>query len=172
MESLGKVDPPCCTIEDVEASLSFDEVIQILEAPAQEEVSKVNHFPFQIFNDFLSYDVESEEVLDILTPLCYNEDDNFVDNIDEFIHVRKRKWDAIGYDGDPIYDIEGCFQKLPLPLSHEFTNKIDIWQQGHDVITNFKTPTDDLMLCSPNNFRSYLEDFDDYSFEHVDLFHE
>jgi hypothetical protein len=86
----------------------------------------VSYFPFQIFNDSLSYDVESEEVLDVLTPSCYDEDDDFVDNIDEFIHVGKRKWDVIGYDGDPIYDIEGHFQKFPLPLSHEVTNKFDI----------------------------------------------
>jgi len=79
---------------------------------------------------------------------------------------------VIGYDRDPIYDIEGRFQKLPLPLSHEVTNKIDIWQQRHDMITNFQPPRDDLMLFSPNNFRSYLDHFDDYSSEHVDLFHE
>jgi hypothetical protein len=60
---------------------------------------------------------------------------DFVDNIEEFIHVGKRNWDVIGYDGDPIYDIEGHVQKLPLPLSHEVTNKFDIWQQGHDMIT-------------------------------------
>jgi hypothetical protein len=90
----------------------------------------VSYFPFQIFNDSLSYDVESKEVLDVLTPSCYDENDDFVDNIDEFIHVGKRKWDVIGYDGDPIYDIEGHFQKLPLQLSHEVTNNFDIWQQG------------------------------------------
>jgi hypothetical protein len=28
------------------------------------------------------------------------------------------------------------------------------------------------MLCSPNNFRSYLEDFDDYPSEHLDIFYE
>jgi hypothetical protein len=119
MEPLDKLDPLYYKVEDVEASLPFDEVIQILEAPAQEEVSTVSYFPFQIFNDSLSYDVESEEVLDVLTPSCYDEDDDFVDNIDEFIHVGKRKWDVMGYDGDPIYDIEGHFQKLPLQLSHE-----------------------------------------------------
>jgi hypothetical protein len=170
---LNKTNPPSYKVENVEASLPFDEVIQILEAPAQEEVSKVSCFPFQIFNDSLSYDVESEEVLDFFTPSCYNEDDDFVDNIEEFIHVGKRNWDVIGYDGDPIYDIEGHIQKFPLPLSHEVTNKFDIWQQGHDMITNFfQTPKDDLMLCSPNNFPSYLKDFDDCSFEHLDLFYE
>ena len=41
------------------------------------------------------------------------------------------------------------------------------------MITNFiQTPNDDLMLCSPNSFRSYLEDFDDCSSEHLDLFYE
>jgi hypothetical protein len=107
----------------------------------------VSHLPFQIFKDSLPYDVESGEVLDFLNPSCYDENDDFVDNINEFIHVRKRKWDVIGYDGDPIYDIEGHSQKLPLPLSHEVNKKFDIWQQEHDMITNFiQTPKDDLML--------------------------
>jgi hypothetical protein len=97
----------------------------------------VSYFPFQIFNDSLSYDVESEEVLDVLMPSCHDEDDDFVDNIDEFIHVGKRKWDVIGYDGDPIYGIECRFQKLPLPLSQEVTNKLDNWQQGDGMITNY-----------------------------------
>jgi hypothetical protein len=158
-------------------ALPFDEVIQILEAPAQEEVNTVSYFPFQESDDALFYDLESEEVLeeplDVLSPSCYDKDDDFVDNIDEFIHVGKRKWDVIGYDGDPIYDIEGHFQKLPLQLSYEVTNNFDIWQQGDDMITNlFQTPKDDLVLCSPSDFRSYLEDFDEYSFEHLDLFHE
>jgi hypothetical protein len=51
----------------------------------------VNYFPFLIFYDFLSYDVESNEVLDVLTPSCCDENEAFVDNIDEFIHVGKRK---------------------------------------------------------------------------------
>jgi hypothetical protein len=96
-----------------------------------------------------------------------------VDNIDEFIHVGKRKWDVIGYDGDPIYDIEGHFQMFPLQLSYEVTTNFDIWQQGDDVVTNvFQAPKGDLVLCSPDDFRSYLEDFDEYSFEHLDLFYE
>jgi hypothetical protein len=129
----------------------------------------VSYFPFQIFNDSLSYDVESKEVLDVLTPSCYDENEDLVDNIDEFIHVGKRKWDMIGYDGDPIYDIEGDSQKLPLHSPHEVTNNFDIWQPKPDLI---QTPKDDLMLCSPNDFRSYLEDFDDCSSEHLDLFYE
>jgi hypothetical protein len=133
----------------------------------------VSCFLFQIFNDYVSYDVESEEVLDIFTPSCYNEDDDFVNNIEEFIHVGNHNWDLIGYDGDPIYDIEGHVQKLPLPLSHEVTNKFDICQQGHDmIIIFFQTPKDDLMLSSPNNFWSYVENFNDCSFENLDLLYE
>jgi hypothetical protein len=143
MESSGKVGPPCCAVEDVEASFSFDEVIQILEAPAKEEESKVSCLPSQIFNDSLPCDVESEEVLYNFTPSCYND---FVDNIEDFIHVEKHNWDIIGYDGDPIYDIEGHVQEFPLPLSHEVTNEFDIWQEEHDMITNFiQTPKGDLM---------------------------
>jgi len=33
-----------------------------------------------------------------------------VDNIDDFIHVGRHKWDMIGHDGDPIYNIEGHFK--------------------------------------------------------------
>jgi hypothetical protein len=62
----------------------------------------VSYFPFQNFNDSLSYDVESKEVLDVLTPSCFDKNEDFVDNIDEFIHVGKRKWDVIGYDGIPF----------------------------------------------------------------------
>jgi hypothetical protein len=75
MESLVKVDPPCCKVEYVEASheddtmmlaLPFDEFIQILESSAQEEVNTVSCFPFQDFDDVLFYDLEKEEVLEEL----------------------------------------------------------------------------------------------------------
>jgi hypothetical protein len=46
-----------------------------------------------------------EEPLDVLIPSCYDRGNDMVDNIDEFIHVGKRKWDVIRYDEDPIYDI-------------------------------------------------------------------
>jgi hypothetical protein len=158
-------------------ALPFNEIIRILEDLAQEEVNTLNYFPFQESDDALFYDLESEEVLeeplDVLIPSCYDKDYDYVDNIDEFIHLGKCKWDVIGYDGDPIYDIECHFQKLSLPLSYEVTNSLDIWKQGDDMVTNiFQTPKDDLVLCSPNDFWSYLEDFDEYSFDHLDLFHE
>jgi hypothetical protein len=110
--------------------------------------------------------------LDALKPPCYDKGSDIVDNIDEFIHVGRRKWDVIGSNEDPIYDIEGHFQKFHLQLSYEVTN-FDNWKQGDGVITNhFQTPKDDLVLYCPSDFRSYLEDFDDYSYEHLDLFHE
>jgi hypothetical protein len=174
-ESLDKMDPPYYEVEDVETShenktmmhaLPFNEVIQILKAPAQEEVNIVSYFPFQNSNDALFYDLESEEVseepLDVLSPSCYDKCDDCVDNIDEFIHVGKCKWDVIRYDGDPIYDIEGHFQKLPLQLSYEVTTNFDIWRQGDDVVADdFQAPKGDLALCSHNDFQSYLEDFDE-----------
>jgi hypothetical protein len=134
------------------------------------------HLPFQNFDDALFYNLEREEVLeeplDALNPSCYDKCNDIIDNIDEFIHVGRRKWDVIGSNEDPIYDIEGHFQKLPLQLSSEVTN-FDNWQQGDGMITNlFQTPKDDLVLYSPSDFWSYLEDFDDYSSEHLDLFHE
>jgi hypothetical protein len=114
-----------------------------------------------------------KEPLVALTPSCYDEENNLVNNIDEFIHVGRRKWDVVGYDMDPTYDIENHFQVFPLQLSQQVTPNLDIGQQGDDIITNtFQTPRDDLVLYSPDDFQSYLEDFDEYSFEHSDLFYE
>ena len=76
-------------------------------------------------------------MLDVLTPSCYDEDDDFVDNIDEFIHVGKRKWDVIGYDGDPIKTLR-VIPKICLYLYHmkllinlTFGNKDMIWLQTY-----------------------------------------
>jgi hypothetical protein len=155
-------------------ALPFDEFIQIVEAPAQEEVRTMSYFPFQNSYNALFYDLESEEVLeeplDVLIPSCYDKVDDYVDNIDEFIHVEKRKLDVIGYDGDPIYDIEGHFQKFHLQLSYDVTNNSDIRQQGNDIVTDISKGV--LFLCPPYDFQSYLEYFDEYPFEHLDLFYE
>jgi hypothetical protein len=116
MEPLDKLDPLYLKTEDVEGNIPLDEVIQILEALAQEGLRKVSGFPFQIFNDSLSYDADSREVLDVLNPPCYDTDTNIVD-IDEFIHVGRCKWDVIGFDMDPIYDIDNLSQLFPSQLS-------------------------------------------------------
>jgi hypothetical protein len=151
-----------------------DEAIQDPIPPAQDEENEVSHFHFQDFNDALFYDLESEKVLeeplDALNPSCYDKASDIVDNIDEFIRVGRRKWDVIGSNEDPIYDMEEHFQMLPLQLSYEVTNDFDIWQQGNDIITSISR--DDLILFSPDDFRSYLECFDEYSLEHLDLFYE
>jgi hypothetical protein len=113
----------------------FDEAIQDPIPPTQEEESEVNHFPFQVFDDALFYDSEGEEVkesLDELDPSCCNEGD---DMIEEFIFFGRRRWDVVGHDGDPIYDIEGHFQLLPhnyhmrLLLILTFDNKEMTWLQ-------------------------------------------
>jgi hypothetical protein len=79
----------------------FDEVIQASIPPAHEEKNVVSYTPFQVFDVALFHDWESEEVLeeplDALDPSCYNESDDVIDNIDEFIHVGRRKWDVICY---------------------------------------------------------------------------
>jgi len=109
--------------------------------------------------------LESEEVLDepldALNPSCYDKYSYIFNNIDEFIHVGRNKWDVIGSNKDPIYDTGVHFQKLPLQPSYEVTN-FDSWQQGDDIITDtFQTPRDDLVLYPPDDFQSYLEDFDE-----------
>jgi hypothetical protein len=172
MEPLDKLDPLYLKTRDVEANLPLDEVIQILEAPAREGLSKVSCFPFQFFNDSLSYDAESREVLDVLNPPCYNIDTDII-NIDEFIHVGRHKWDVVDSDIDPTYDIENHSQLLPSQLSQQITFDFEQWQQGDDIFTNApQTPKDDLAPRPPNIFRSYLEAFDEYSPERLDSFHE
>jgi hypothetical protein len=137
----------------------------------------VSFFPLQDFDDALFYDLGRKEVLKdplvALTPSCYDEENNLVNNIDEFIHVGRRKWDVVGYDMDLAYNIENHLQVLHLQLSQQVTPNPDIEQQGDDIITDtFQTPRDDLVLYSLDDFWSYLEDFDEYSFEHSDLFYE
>jgi hypothetical protein len=178
MESLKEVDLPCCTIEDEEA-VHEDETIthvennQVLKAPAQEET--ISYPPPQDFDDALLYDrgdkEEINESLKTSNPACYDTDSDMVDNIDEFIHVGRRRWDVVGYDLDPIYDIESHFQVFPLQLSQQVT--LDQWQQGDEIFTHtFQTLKDDLVPCFPDDFQSSLEGFDEYSFEHLDSFHE
>jgi hypothetical protein len=162
--------------DDVLDRLPFDEVIQYIDAPSQQEVNTVSYFPFQDFDDALFYDLESEvseEPLDALSPSCYDKCSDMVDNIDEFIHVGRRKWDVIGSDEDPIYDMEGYLQMFPLHQSYYLSNNFDVWKQYDYIITKvFQAPKDDSVQYSPNDFRSYLEDFDEYSFEHLDIFYE
>jgi hypothetical protein len=117
----------------------FDEVIQASIPPTHEEENVVSHFPFQDFDDALFYDSKSEEVLeeplDALDPSCYNKGDDVIDNIDEFIHVGRCKWDVIGHDGDPIYDIEGHFQLFPLQQPYVIATIQMFGKQGDDMIT-------------------------------------
>jgi hypothetical protein len=116
METLDEPDPLCLKIENVEGDLPSNDDIQILEALAQEGLSKVHCSPFQVLNGSLPYDTKSEKVLDVLTPPCYDTDTDIAD-FDEFIHVGRRRWNTFGYDTDPIYDTESHLQLLPLQLS-------------------------------------------------------
>jgi hypothetical protein len=89
-------------------SPQFDEGIHAFFHPAQDEENMVSHFPFQVFDDTLFYDSESEEIeepLDATYPSCYDKGNDVIDNIDDLIHVGRCKWDVIGHDGDTIYDI-------------------------------------------------------------------
>jgi hypothetical protein len=65
--------------------------------------------------------------LNVLNPPCYDTDIDIVD-FDEFIHVGRLKWDIVGFDMDPIYDIENHFQVLPSQLSLQVTFDFDQWQ--------------------------------------------
>jgi len=81
--------------------------------------------------------------------------------IDEIIFVRRHRWDVIGHDGDPIYDIENHFQVFPSQLSYVIAIDSDIWQQGDDTIIDiFQTLKDDLMQCSHDDLQSYIKEFE------------
>jgi hypothetical protein len=62
---------------------------------------------------------------------------------------------------------------FPLQQSYDLPNNFDVWQQDDDIITKvFQAPKDDPVQYSPDDVWSYLEDFDEYSFENLDLFYE
>jgi hypothetical protein len=122
-------DDPCCAIKEIglpidkEGVIPEDETImhventRILKVPAQEET--MSYPPILNFDDALPCDEkeEEDEFLSLTNPACYDTDSDTVDNIDEFIHVGRRRWDIVGYDLDPIYDTESHLQLLPLQLS-------------------------------------------------------
>jgi hypothetical protein len=119
MEASNEMEVPCCAIEDKKAVHEDEETthaenIELLKVPAQEET--VSYPPILSFDDALPYDEEEEEdeFLSLTNIACYETDSDTVDNIDEFIHVGRRRWDVVGYDLDPIYDIESHLQFFPL----------------------------------------------------------
>jgi hypothetical protein len=173
MQSLDKVEVPCCATENEEAIHEDEETthaenIKLLEIPAQEET--VSCPPLINFDDVLPCDEEEEdEFSNLADPACYDTDTDIAD-FDEFIHVGRRRWDAFGYDTDPIYDTESHLQLLPLQLSQQIT--YDQWQQGDEVFTcSFQNTKDDLVPCFSDDFQSYLEMFDEYA-EHLNPFYE
>jgi hypothetical protein len=138
---------------------------RVLEIPAQEET--VSYPPLINFDDALTCN-EKEEEDESSNPACYDTDTDIAD-LDEFIHVGRRRWDVIGHDLDPIYDTESHLQLFPLQLSQQIT--YDQWQQGDEVFTcSFQNTKDDLVPCFSDDFQSYLEMFDEYA-EHLNPFY-
>jgi hypothetical protein len=164
MEASDKIEVPCRAIEDEETTHA--ENTRVLEVPAQEET--VSYPPLIIFDDALPCN-EKEEEEESSKPACYDTDTDIAD-LDEFIHVGRRRWDVIGYDLDPIYDTESHLQLFPLQLSQQIT--YDQWQQGDEVFAcSFQNTKDDLVPCFSDDFQSYLEMFDEYA-EHLNPFYE
>jgi hypothetical protein len=174
-EVLDEVDDPCCAIEDKEAVHEDEETthvenIELLKVPAQEET--ISYPPLLVFDDALPGDEkeEEDEFSDLANPACYDTDTDIAD-FNEFIHVGRRRWDAFGYDTDPIFDTESHLQLLPLQMSQQITH--DQWQQGDEVFTcSFQNTKDDLVPYLSDNFQSYLEMFDEYPAERLDLIRE
>jgi hypothetical protein len=173
MEASDEVEVPCCenekaVHEDEETTHAGN--IELLKVPAQDET--VNYPPILNFDDILPCDEkEEDEFLSLTNPACYDTDSDTVDNIDEFIHVGRRRWDVVGYDLDPIYDTESHLQLLPLQLSQQVT--YDQWQQGDEVFTcSLQNTKDDLVPNLSDDFQSYLEMFDEYLTEHLDPIYE
>jgi hypothetical protein len=132
MESSNKEDLPCCTVEDEgeteDKTMMHVEDTQVLKSPTQEETNTVSYPHLHDFDNSPLYDLGNEEEMDeplnVLNPSCYDTDSDIV-NIDEFIHVGRRKWDVVDYGMDPIYDIDKHFQVLSLQLSEQVTLDFD-----------------------------------------------
>jgi hypothetical protein len=176
MEASDEMEVPCCAIEDKKAVHEDEETthaenIELLKVPAQEET--MSYPPILNFHDASPCDEkeEDDEFLSLTNPACYDTDSDTVDNIDEFIHVGRRRWDIVGYDLDPIYDTESHLQLLPLQLSQQITS--EQWQQGDEVFTcTFQNTKDDLVPYLSDDFQSYLEMFDEYPTKHLDPIYE
>jgi hypothetical protein len=167
MEASDEIEVPCCAIEDEETTHA--ENIELLKVPTQEET--VSYPPLLVFNDALPCDEkEEDEFSNLANPACYDTDTDIAD-FDEFIHVGRRRWNAFGYDTDPIYDTESHLQLLPLQWSQQFTN--DQWQQGDEVFTcSLQNTKDDLVPNFSDDFQSYLEMFEEYPTELLDPIYE
>jgi hypothetical protein len=158
------------------SSLPFDEDIQASVPPAHQEENMISYNPFKNFDDTLFHDFGSEEVLeeplDATDPLC----NDVIENIDDFIHVGRHAWDVdcFGFDGDPIYDIEGSFQirntkVFPLEGCFSYMDHPTIWHPDDNMSIDWSHPfKDDLSQCTHDDFRSYFESCDVYPFEHSD----
>jgi hypothetical protein len=175
-KALNEVDGPCGAIKDKEAvhedeTMMHAENIKVLEVFAQQET--ISYPPLLVFDNALPCDEEEEEdeFSNVSNPTCYDTDSDIIDNIDEFIHVGRHRWDIVGYDLDPIYDTESHFQLLRLQLSQQITS--NQWKQGDEIFTcTFQKTKDDPVSYSPDDFQSYLEIFDEYPSEHLEFFHE
>jgi hypothetical protein len=171
MEASDEVEVPCCEIEDEkevheDEAMTYAENIELLKVPAQEET--VSYPPLIIFDDALPCDGKEEDKFS--NPACYDTDTDIAD-FDEFIYVGRRRWDAISYDTDPIYDMKSHLQTLPLQVPQQII--FDQWQQGDEVFTcTFQNAKDDLVPYFSDDFQSYLEMFDEYPTEHLDPIYE
>jgi hypothetical protein len=87
-------------------------------------------------------------------------------------------YEFFSFDGDPIYDIEGCFQTknielFPLEQPYVIANDPYVWQHEDDMITDlFQPPRDGSLQHSHDGFQSYPGSCDIYPFEHLDLSYE
>jgi hypothetical protein len=78
-----------------------------------------------------------------------------------------------GFNGDPIYDIEGSFQLFPLEQPYVIDTNSYVWKQEDDMIIDlFQPPKDDLLYHSHDDLCSYPRGFDAYYFEHLNSFYE
>jgi hypothetical protein len=107
-KALNEVDGPCCAIKELGLPIEEEGEVPEDETLMHAENTKVLEVTAQ---------EEENEFSNVSNPACYDTDSDTVDNIDEFIHVGRRRWDIVGYDLDPIYDTESHFQLLPLHLS-------------------------------------------------------
>jgi hypothetical protein len=107
--------------------------------------------------------LESEEVLeeplDALDPSCYNKSDDVIDNIDEFIHVGRCKWDVICYGlmEIPFMILKVIFNCFPLEQPYVIATDSDVWKHEDDMITDlFQPPKDDLLQHSHDDFNGHI----------------
>jgi hypothetical protein len=95
-----------------------------------------------------------------LSLVNFSFDEEYDDQIDDFLHIGRCRWDisCVHFDGDPIYDINDDSrvrneELFPLEQPSMYINDSYFWQHEDDMFADlFQSPRNDSLQHSHGNF--------------------